>query len=601
MGTGGSRAIDYEINKMAMKRGAVGESKMIGPIGIKQKQQVRQQPKQQQTVKKVQIKKQPIMKQTTTQVTQKQPKSILKESNTQYNTNNASQRNYRDDDDNNTNINHCCNHHCCNCNNNHLPSCTCNNNTHHICTLSHTHNCTCHNTNHNHIVHSSPIDSTIEHIPQHQYQCHQPSYCPYHQTQTQQLTRHTHLPPPHIVDLTPLLQSDTSDLITYEYKKNRLFLSDDEKFKAIPLAKPHSPPTILYHKIYNIHTSSITSILTLSPSCEGIHYATASTDNTIKLWSALFHMLSHITTQHAHSTCLAQHKRKYLLSAEGVYIYMYKLRPPHKTHFIFRSHTAEVLHIMPLSQDVFISSGKDATIRLWKENVIRFYEGHRSCVRKVSKVFNMRNMASYGDDKKIFIWEYTQAIALNSIDVYYTCADIVGTNFGFVTGSYDNKLRMYNMKEGNGELFAVFDMDYYYCRNIIIANEEENVYLFTNFINEIIALDVKERTVVKVLKGNVGECKVNMVVKDYQWVNHEDEHEKNVIAVCDDGCAYVWNCGFLNETAVNTENADEQAEDYEPTIEQYTVDDGDNNTEHVVNSEKEVEIDQEELMTESES
>jgi WD40 repeat protein len=314
-------------------------------------------------------------------------------------------------------------------------------------------------------------------------------------------------------------------------------------------------------------------------------------------------MLSHITTQHAHSTCLAQHKRKYLLSAEGVYIYMYKLRPPHKTHFIFRSHTAEVLHIMPLSQDVFISSGKDATIRLWKENVIRFYEGHRSCVRKVSKVFNMRNMASYGDDKKIFIWEYTQAIALNSIDVYYTCADIVGTNFGFVTGSYDNKLRMYNMKEGNGELFAVFDMDYYYCRNIIIANEEENVYLFTNFINEIIALDVKERTVVKVLKGNVGECKVNMVVKDYQWVNHEDEHEKNVIAVCDDGCAYVWNCGFLNETAVNTENADEQAEDYEPTIEQYTVDDddGDNNTEHVVNSEKEVEIDQEALMTESES
>jgi hypothetical protein len=121
-------------------------------------------------------------------------------------------------------------------------------------------------------------------------------------------------------------------------------------------------------------------------------------------------------------------------------------------------------------------------------------------------------------------------------------------------------------------------------------------------------LDVKERTVVKVLKGNVGECKVNMVVKDYQWVNHEDEHEKNVIAVCDDGCAYVWNCGFLHETDVNTENADEQAEDYEPTIEEYTVDDGgddddddDNNTEHVVNSEKEVEIDQEALMTENES
>jgi hypothetical protein len=59
-------------------------------------------------------------------------------------------------------------------------------------------------------------------------------------------------------------------------------------------------------------------------------------------------------------------------------------------------------------------------------------------------------------------------------------------------------------------------------------------------------------------------------------------------------------------TDVNTENADEQAEDYEPTIEEYTVDDGgddddDNNTEHVVNSEKEVEIDQEALMTENES
>ena len=224
--------------------------------------------------------------------------------------------------------------------------------------------------------------------------------------------------------------------------------------------------------------------------------------------------------------------------------------------------------------------------------MIRFYEGHRNCVRKVSKVFNMRNMASYGDDKKIFIWEHTQAIALNSIDVYYTCADIVGTNFGFVTGSYDNKLRLYNMKESNGELFAVFDMDYYYCRNIIIANEEENVYLFTNFINEIIALDVKERKVIKVLKGNVGECKVNMVVKDYHWVNCEDEHERNVIAVCDDGCAYVWNCGVFNEEIVDTE--DTHTEEYEQDDE-YSDD-----TEHITNSEKEVEINREALMTSNE-
>ena len=299
-------------------------------------------------------------------------------------------------------------------------------------------------------------------------------------------------------------------------------------------------------------------------------------------------MISQIPTKHAHSACLAQHKRKYLLSAESVYIYMYKLRPPHKTHFIFRSHTAEVLHIMPLSDDAFVSAGKDATIRLWRgttENVIRFYEGHRNCVRKVSKVFDRRNMASYGDDKKIFIWEYTQAIALNSIAVYYTCADIAGTNFGFVTGSYDNKLRLYNMKEGNGELFAVFDMDYYYCRNIIIASKEENVYLFTNVINEIVALDVKERQVVKVLKGNVGECKVNMVVKDYQWENCAgQQHERNVIAVCDDGCAYVWNWDYVNGDSAQTEEHGEHSEHSD-------------DTEHHTQSEKEVAIDHESLMS----
>ena len=348
-----------------------------------------------------------------------------------------------------------------------------------------------------------------------------------------------------VTDLSPLIEHDAYDAITFEYNKHKSFLSSSEKHKRIPLPKPSY--SSLYHIAYRIHKSSIVCFLSLTPRYESIHYITSSTDNTIKLWDDNFLLISTIYTERGYSTCLIHYKTEYVLSSEGIYIYAYHLSLPNKIKYIFRGHTDMILHLLHVDDDVFISAGKDTTIRMWKSNpeiVIRYYDGHYSAVRKVVKVYNERNYVSYGDDKKIIIWESEQSSAINVMDVYYTCCDVVGTHFGFITGSYDNKIRMYSMREMNGEMFALFEMDWsYYSRCFVVGNYDESVYLFTNYSNEVVAMDAKERSAVGLFRGPGKECKINAVVKDYYWENSSEGDEtcaKNFIGACDDGCVFVW-------------------------------------------------------------
>ena len=424
------------------------------------------------------------------------------------------------------------------CNHNH--NCQC----HHHHTHNHTHHCNHHcNTCNWHIT--TPNCFTISHT-------HNPLLPPHplpdtnitikHRKHHHHHTKHYHQP---ITDLSPLIEHDAYDAITFEYNKHKTYLSSSEKHKKISLPQPSY--SLLYHIAYRIHKSSIVCFLSLTPHYDSIHYITSSTDNTIKLWDDNFHLISAIHTERAYSTCLIHYKSEYVLSSEGIYIYGYHLRLPNKIKYIFRGHTDMILHLLYVDDDVFISAGKDTSIRMWKSNpeiVVRYYDGHYSAVRKVVKVYNERNYVSYGDDKKIIIWENEQSSAVNVMDVYYTCCDVVGTHFGFITGSYDNKIRLYSMREKNGEMFALFEMDWsYYSRCFMVGDYEESLYLFTNYRNEVVAMDAKEKEVVGLFRGPGKECKVNAIVKDYYWensVDDEGEFIRNFIAACDNGCVFVW-------------------------------------------------------------
>lgn len=372
-------------------------------------------------------------------------------------------------------------------------------------------------------------------------------------------------PQPHFVDLTPLIKNSSYDIVTHEYNKNKLFLSQNEKNKKTPLSK-QAPPShfIPYVKGYRLHSLPITYMIALTPAHYGIYYATSSIDRTIKLWSDNFYLISTINNQRTHSNCIAHYKSVYILSVEGICIFAYEIST-HIIKYVFRIHTDEIYHIL-LIEDKFISCGKDRKICLWDinpENVVRYYKGHNGPVRKVVKVFKERNIASISDDRKVFIWEFKETKPISYIDTYYTCADIVGTKLGFITGSYDNKIRLYSISDDYSiELYALFETDYYYCRYFIQENLSESVYLFCNYMNEVIALDVQMKKILSIYKGPPSDKKIILIIREYYWENlYEKEPPlKYFIAACQDGCIYIWYC-MLQEN-----NIIEQKEEFPEII-----------------------------------
>lgn len=360
----------------------------------------------------------------------------------------------------------------------------------------------------------------------------------------------------------PLLQANS--FFNYHYAPTpSINISTNDQHLIIPLSNPSSHKAIPYTNAYHLHHDSITYIISLTPPISQTYYATSSIDNTIKLWDDTINLISTIQTHKTHSKCLLHFQTEYLLSAESINILAYTIRLPNTVQYIFRDHIDDVNYLLSIG-DKFISVGNDKTLRLWNinpERVGMYYDGHNSAVKKVVKVFNGVYLASFGDDKKILVWELTQSFPLTCIDTGYTIADVHGTGFGFVSGSYDNKVRCYSLKGGNADLFAVFEMGYYHCRSFISGNEQDNVFLFNTFVNEIVALDMKMKRIVKLFKGPPYDKRINMVIKDSYWENRcSDDNGKRFIGVCQDGCLYIWNYTSNNETINNGNSIGNESE-----------------------------------------
>ena len=340
---------------------------------------------------------------------------------------------------------------------------------------------------------------------------------------------------------------------------------NNEKHRSIISLPTTSYKAFPYTNAFRLHYGSITYIISLTPFTSPICYATSSIDSTIKLWDESINLVSTIETHNTYSKCLLHFQTEYLLSAEGSSIFAYAIRPPNQVQYIFRDHIGEVNFLLSLG-DKFVSAGDDKTLRLWSispERVSKRYEGHKGAVRKIAKVFNETYLASFGDDKRILLWEVTQSLPIACVDTNYAIADVHGTALGFVSGSYDNKIRFYSLKGGIAEVFAVFEMDYYYCRSFISGNEHDSVLLFNTFVNEIVALDTATRTIVRLFKGPAYDKRMNMIIKDFSWENRNTDannNDKQFIGICQDGCLYIWNY------TVNALNADNNGHDNESKL-----------------------------------
>ena len=336
-------------------------------------------------------------------------------------------------------------------------------------------------------------------------------------------------------------------------RKNKKLLGSNEKAVTSQISNI-PPPQIIknYIKTNKLHNTVITCICPFRPNPRDIAYATASLDKTIKLWSINFDLIDIIKMISFPSVYLVHYRTKRILSAEGLYIKVYDVLSSMTIKHILRDHIDDVLTMLLMVDNYsVISGGVDRVLRLWsvkEEKCIRYYEGHVGKVTFIDYINHHNNIISMSEDKTFIIWDIDSANELVIFNNYFTSTCLIGTQFGFVCGAYDNKLRLYN---NQFKLFSVLYGNFYGTENLLMLSGKD--LLFVNEKNEICILDINKKSMKYVYQGAKGD--IVQVVKGCDWdsLNEDVWNEENneigndmngpnrdklIVAVTEDGYVY---------------------------------------------------------------
>ena len=362
-----------------------------------------------------------------------------------------------------------------------------------------------------------------------------------------------------LVDVSRINRMNQRRDIEAEFRKNKKLLGSNEKAVTSQISNI-PPPQIIknYIKTNKLHNTVITCICPFRPNPRDIAYATASLDKTIKLWSINFDLIDIIKMISFPSVYLVHYRTKRILSAEGLYIKVYDVLSSMTIKHILRDHIDDVLTMLLMVDNYsVISGGVDRVLRLWsvkEEKCIRYYEGHVGKVTFIDYINHHNNIISMSEDKTFIIWDIDSANELVIFNNYFTSTCLIGTQFGFVCGAYDNKLRLYN---NQFKLFNVLYGNFYGTENLLMLSGKD--LLFVNEKNEICILDINKKSMKYVYQGAKGD--IVQVVKGCDWdsLNEDVWNEENneigndmngpnrdkvIVAVTEDGYVYEYQCYF---------------------------------------------------------
>lgn len=362
-----------------------------------------------------------------------------------------------------------------------------------------------------------------------------------------------------LVDVSRINRMNQRRNIEAEFRKNKKILGSNEKAVTSQISSV-PPPQIIknYVKTNKLHNTVITCVCPFRPNPRDIAYATASLDKTIKLWSINFDLIDIIKMISFPSVYLVHYRTKRLLSAEGLYIKVYDVLSSMTIKHILRDHIDDVLTMLLMVDNYsVISGGVDRVLRLWsvkEEKCIRYYEGHVGKVTFIDYINHRNNIISMSEDKTFIIWDIDSANELVIFNNYFTSTCLIGTQFGFVCGAYDNKLRLYN---NQFKLFSVLYGNFYGTENLLMLSGKD--LLFVNEKNEICIVDINRKSMKYVYQGVKGD--IVQVVKGCDWdsMNEDVWNEENneigndtngpnrdkvIIAVTEDGYVYEYQCYF---------------------------------------------------------
>ena len=329
--------------------------------------------------------------------------------------------------------------------------------------------------------------------------------------------------------------------IYHEYKRHKYYLDDNELDVFAKIKKSTSKIKYLkYIDSKQLHESEITCICTLTGKIKNICYATASFDKSIKFWDDTFENIFNISKLLSPPAYICCFDTTYLLSAEAIVIKMYDLITEDiDCIHVFKDHIYDINCILPVSfikdqeESHFFTGGKDKILRLWhpdNPNPMKYYEGHNDEVTHIQKVID-KNIISSSIDKKFFIWDINNTTPIIILNNYYSSLCVLGINYGFCVGAYDNKIRFY---DDEFLLLNCLVIDFYGITNILLIND--NKILTVDIENKINIINIDKEELSFSYKEN--KCEIVNVIKSFGFESIKEN--KRIIISGKDGFIYFY-------------------------------------------------------------
>ena len=287
-----------------------------------------------------------------------------------------------------------------------------------------------------------------------------------------------------------------------------------------------------------------------------LRYASSSLDKTISLWDSYFSNITNIKCNEWYSNFICEFDTSNILSCESNHIKMYDLMSENYDCVrIFKDHIEDINCLLPVidieeERFIFLSGGKDKTLRLWDHEMdapIKYYEGHYSTVTQIQKYGNdNKKFISCSDDKTFIVWDIKNTNPLKIFNNYFNHLFILGDNYGFCCGAYDNKIRFYN--EGY-MLIKCIVSKLFGIRYILMINDYCMLIVDIDNNMNILDLDETENNLVCVYTGYEGE--IVSVIKSFNW-DSEKSGSKIIMVASKNG--YVYQYSFEYEIKNNNKS-----------------------------------------------
>ncbi|MFQ3648157.1 MAG: NB-ARC domain-containing protein, partial [Anaerolinea sp.] len=222
----------------------------------------------------------------------------------------------------------------------------------------------------------------------------------------------------------------------------------------IPATSSLNPPNTPLELTINAHSKYIVAV---SAANDGNYLATASTDQTVKLWDRRGGIEIHKFTGHrsAVNTVTFTKDGRWLLSGGGDDLIRIWDVSSREEIFSLRGHRDSILSLAVDPNGRYVVSGsRDSTVRIWdlqERRELNALYGHAGWVRAVAISDDGSCFITASGDYTLKLWNLPEGNELQTFSGHtgiVTCVAFLDDNKHIVSGSYDHTVKVWELNSG---------------------------------------------------------------------------------------------------------------------------------------------------------